>query len=93
MVLQSIKMKKYLQGLSFEHMGAKKRMSGQSFLSCKFDRMGNILFLCSGHTSATTWNSAKSEGTASDECAWCESRKSKCLDQKRWGKRFFGQIG
>jgi len=24
---------------------------------------------CSGHTSATTWNSAKSEGTASDECA------------------------
>jgi len=24
---------------------------------------------CSGHTIATTWNSAKSEGTASDECA------------------------
>jgi len=24
---------------------------------------------CSGHTSATTWNSAKSEGTASDEYA------------------------
>ena len=48
--------------------------------------------LCSGHTSATTWNSAKSEGTASDECAWCESRKSKCLDQTWRGKRFFGQI-
>jgi len=48
---------------------------------------------CSGHTSATTWNSAKSEGTASGECAWCESRKSKCLDQKWRGKRFSGQIG
>jgi len=48
---------------------------------------------CSGHTSATTWNSAKSEGTASDECAWCVSRNSKCLDQKWRGKRFFGQIG
>ena len=51
------------------------------------------LWLCSGHTSATTWNSAKSEGTASDEYAWCESRNSKCLDQKWRGKRFFGQIG
>jgi len=29
---------------------------------------------CSGHTSATTWNSAKSEGTASDECAGCEAQ-------------------
>jgi len=50
-------------------------------------------YYCSGHTSTTTWNSAKSEGTASDECAWCESRKSKCLDQNWRAKRIFGQIG
>jgi len=52
-------------------------------LGCpKLDLWEKNASYCSGHTSATTWNLANSEGTASDECAWCESRKSKCLDQK-----------
>ena len=54
----------------WEHLLYMLVNSYNSFSSVLLEKMClHWAYLCSCHTSATTWNSAKSEGTASDECA------------------------